>query len=49
MPRALFWFRWGAAWTWITGVVLLLLIFYPAAGDRAVDAELGGDASWPSP
>ena len=27
MPRALFWFRWGAAWTWITGV-LLLAIFY---------------------
>jgi len=28
MPRALFWFRWGAAWTWITGVTLLLLVFY---------------------
>ncbi len=28
MPRALYWFRWGAAWTWISGVVLLLLIFY---------------------
>jgi len=28
MPRALFWFRWGAAWTWITGVFLLLLVYY---------------------
>ena len=28
MPRALFWFRWGAAWTWITGVLLLLLVYY---------------------
>jgi uncharacterized membrane protein len=28
MPRALFWFRWGAAWTWITGVLLLGLVFY---------------------
>jgi uncharacterized membrane protein len=28
MPRALFWFRWGAAFTWITGVFLLLLVFY---------------------
>lgn len=27
-PRALFWFRWGAAWTWITGVLLLLLVYY---------------------
>jgi len=28
MPRALYWFRWGAAWTWLTGVVMLLLVFY---------------------
>ncbi len=28
MPRALYWFRWGAAWTWITGVLLVLLVFY---------------------
>jgi uncharacterized membrane protein len=28
LPRALFWFRWGAAWTWITGVLMLLLVFY---------------------
>ena len=28
MPRALYWFRWGAAWTWMTGVLLLLLVFY---------------------
>lgn len=28
MPRALYWFRWGAAWTWITGILLLLMVFY---------------------
>jgi len=28
MPRALFWFRWGAAWTWITGFLLLGLVYY---------------------
>ncbi len=28
MPRALFWFRWGAAFTWLTGVFLLLLVYY---------------------
>lgn len=28
MPRVLYWFRWGAAYTWITGVLLLLLVFY---------------------
>jgi uncharacterized membrane protein len=30
LPRALFWFRWGAAWTWITGVLLLGLVFHMA-------------------
>jgi uncharacterized membrane protein len=28
MPRALFWFRWGAAWTWITGFVLAGMVYY---------------------
>jgi uncharacterized membrane protein len=27
-PRALYFFRWGAAWTWITGVLLAYLVFY---------------------
>ena len=28
MPRALYWFRWGAAWTWFTGVILLYVIYW---------------------
>ena len=28
MPRTLYWFRWGAAWTWISGVVLLYVIYW---------------------
>jgi uncharacterized membrane protein len=28
LPRALFWFRWGAAWTWITGMLLAGLVYY---------------------
>ncbi|MER3524046.1 MAG: hypothetical protein C4326_08250 [Ignavibacteria bacterium] len=28
MPRALYWFRWGAAYTWVTGVLLLMLVYY---------------------
>lgn len=27
MPRALFWFRWGAAWTWITGVLMWAILY----------------------
>ena len=28
MPRALYWCRWGAAWTWATGLILLLVVYY---------------------
>jgi uncharacterized membrane protein len=42
MPRALFWFRWGAAWTWLTGVLLLLLVFYH--GGVMFDAGSGWSA-----
>jgi uncharacterized membrane protein len=28
MPRALYWFRWGAAYTWITGILLLGILYY---------------------
>ena len=31
MPRALYFFRWGAAWTWVTGVILLYVIFWDGA------------------
>ncbi len=38
LPRALFWFRWGAAWNWITGVLLLVLVYY-CGGTLFVDDE----------
>jgi uncharacterized membrane protein len=28
MPRALYWFRWGAAYTFITGILLLGIVYY---------------------
>jgi len=28
MPRTLYFFRWGAAWTWVTGVLLLAIVYY---------------------
>src|SRR5256712_84710 len=40
MPRALYWFRWGAAYTWITGVLLLGIVYYQ--GEQAFDTG----ASW---
>src|SRR5689334_22339298 len=35
MPRALYWFRWGAAYTWFTGVLLLGLVYY--MGEQALN------------
>ncbi len=32
MPRALYFFRWGAAYTWIFGVLLMFLIYYTRGG-----------------
>ena len=28
LPRALYFFRWGAVWTWSLGLLLLLIVFY---------------------
>src|SRR5215510_10895495 len=45
MPRALYWFRWGAAWTWLTGFLLLGMVFYSnkslLVGDREWNAPVG--------
>jgi uncharacterized membrane protein len=35
MPRALYWFRWGAAYTWATGFLLLGIVYY--MGGVAID------------
>lgn len=40
-PRALYWFRWGAAWTWVTGVLLLLIVFYHQRAAFADEVRLG--------
>jgi uncharacterized membrane protein len=38
MPRALYWFRWGAAYTWITGILLLGLVVYMGG---TLDSKIG--------
>src|SRR5205085_1273499 len=37
MPRALYWFRWGAAYTFISGLLLLAFVYY--MGGQLVPAE----------
>ena len=44
LPRALYWFRWGAAFTWVTGFLLILLVYYH--GRYAFE---GGVANWDLP
>lgn len=43
MPRALYWFRWGAAWTWVSGILLAGLIYY-MGGALFEDPQGGGNA-----
>ena len=40
MPRALYWFRWGAAWTWVSGIILIGLVFY--VGNMKAGDDLSG-------
>ncbi len=39
MPRALYWFRWGAAWTWVTGILLGGLVYYQGRQAFAADFQ----------
>ena len=40
MPRALYWFRWAAVWTWVSGFLLAILMYYLRGG---LFEETGGD------
>jgi uncharacterized membrane protein len=46
MPRVLYLFRWGAAWTWVTGLLLLGLVYHATglqfADPGAKNAMAGG-------
>src|ERR1700759_1359589 len=43
MPRALYWFRWGAAYTWITGFLLLGMVYY--MGGAMIDPDPAANQS----
>ncbi len=46
MPRALWWFRWGAMWTWVSGVVYLYWKYWVtgtgATGDSGLFSSTAG-------
>jgi uncharacterized membrane protein len=41
MPRALYWFRMGAAWTWLTGFLLLGIVYYMGGNLVPQESTLG--------
>src|SRR5712664_2187544 len=45
LPRALYWFRWGAAYTWITGILLLFLVYWFGGTMVDPDKKMGPHAA----
>ena len=43
MPRALYWFRWGAMYTWVTGILLLWVVYW--AGNAMGSERMSSYAS----
>lgn len=41
LPRALYWFRWGAAYTWISGILLLGIVIYMGGVIVPADSSIG--------
>ncbi|MFM8270533.1 MAG: urate hydroxylase PuuD, partial [Pseudomonadota bacterium] len=39
MPRTLHWFKWEAAFTWITGILLMAVVYYAGGGALLFDAD----------
>jgi uncharacterized membrane protein len=40
IPRPLYWFKWEAYWTWLSGFALFVFLYYARAGTALVDPEV---------
>jgi uncharacterized membrane protein len=45
MPRTLHWFKWEAAFTWMSGVLLLAIVYYLGSGLDFLDSRLAAFGS----
>src|SRR5258705_5786985 len=45
MPRALYFFRWGAAWTWVSGFLLAGLVYYMQPNLLPADSTMSKGAA----
>lgn len=46
MPEILHWFKWEAYTTWLTGMVLLILVFYVGADAYLIDQRVAELSQW---
>ncbi len=46
LPRRLHWFRWEAAFTWLSGILLLALVYYMGAISMGINKLMGGTAAY---
>ncbi|MGZ3721397.1 MAG: urate hydroxylase PuuD [Bdellovibrionales bacterium] len=42
VPEHLHWFKWESYWTWMSGLFLLLMIFYAGSGTFLLDSSVSG-------
>jgi uncharacterized membrane protein len=46
MPETLHWFKWEAYTTWLTGMVLLIVVFYLGADSYLIDKRVADLSQW---
>src|SRR5437870_3817479 len=42
IPEFLHWFKWESYWTWMSGLFLLLMIFYAGSSTFLLDSSVSG-------
>lgn len=45
MPKTLHWFKWEAAFTWLTGILLLSVVYYMTGGVYLLDSNISSDVT----
>ncbi len=46
VPEHLHWFKWESYWTWMSGVFLLLMVFYAGNGTFLLDSSVSSMTYW---
>jgi uncharacterized membrane protein len=48
VPDRLHWFKWESYWTWMSGMMLMVLIFYLGEGTFLLDETISSITFWPA-